>query len=192
MFSEKNAKAEKTAINSQLGRTILRFWKSRGPRSISARLAYLAANLKIRKFGVVKITWNLSRIPKTSNFEKKVPEGNASRRILPSMATNLSKSLYYGNTVFFEKWAASASKSSSGRGAVVLGNLQKSEKIDFWATPKKKISYNQKLQQQLPPRRVTCRNHCKIKIFQKIQRQFWKRNRCRGPRAPTIIYEQAD
>ena len=99
-FPKKSAKTEKTAINSQLGGPILHFWKSRGPGSISARLAYLAANLKIRKFGVVKITWKLSRIPKTSNFEKKVPEGNASRRILPSMATNLSKSLYYGNTVF--------------------------------------------------------------------------------------------
>ena len=84
--SEKNAKTEKTTINSQLGRPILRFWKSRGPGSISARLAYLAANLKIRKFGVVKITCILSRIPKTSNFEKKFPEGNASRRILPRMA----------------------------------------------------------------------------------------------------------
>ena len=99
-FSEKSAKTEKTAINSQLGRPILRFWKSRGPGSISARLAYLAANLKIRKLGVVKITWILSRIPKTSNFEKKITEGNASRRIPSRMATNLSKSLYYGNTFF--------------------------------------------------------------------------------------------
>ena len=99
-FFRKNAQTEKTAINSQLGGPILHFWKSRGPGSISARLAYLAANLKTRKLGVVKITWILSRIPKTSNFEKKIIEGNASRRILPSMATNLSKSLYYGNTVF--------------------------------------------------------------------------------------------
>ena len=99
-LSEKSAKTENMAINSQLGRPILRFWKSRGPGSISARLAYLAANLKIRKFGVVKITWKLSRIPKTSNFEKKVPEGNASRRIPSRMATNLSNCLYYGNTVF--------------------------------------------------------------------------------------------
>ena len=85
-FYEKSAKTERTAINSQLGRPILHFWKSRGPGSISARLAYLAANLKIRKLGVVKITWTLSRIPKTSNFEKKFTEGNASRRILLSMA----------------------------------------------------------------------------------------------------------
>ena len=99
-FSEKNAKTEKTAINSLLGRPILRFWESRGPGSISARLAYLAGNLKIRKLGVVKITWILSRIPKTSNFEKKIIEGNASRRIPSRMVTNLSKSLYYGNTVF--------------------------------------------------------------------------------------------
>ena len=73
-FRKKSAKAEKTAINRQLSRPILRFWKSRRPGSISARLAYLAANLKIRKFGVVKITWTLSRIPKTSNFEKKIPK----------------------------------------------------------------------------------------------------------------------
>ena len=74
VFSEKNAKTEKTSIFRQIGRPILRFWESRGPGSISARLAYLAANLKIRKFGVVKITWNLSRSPKTSNFEKKIPK----------------------------------------------------------------------------------------------------------------------
>ena len=73
-FSKKSAKTEKSAINRQLGRPILRFWKSRGPGSISARLAYLAARLKIRKFGVVKITWNLSQSPKTSNFEKKIPK----------------------------------------------------------------------------------------------------------------------
>ena len=97
---KKVRKPKKTTINSQLRRPILYFWKSRGPGSISARLAYLAANLMIRKFGRVKITWNLSRIPITSNFEKKIPEGNASRRILPSMATNLSNCLYYGNTVF--------------------------------------------------------------------------------------------
>ena len=99
-FLRKNAQTEKPAINSQLGGPILHFWESRGPGSISARLAYLAANLKTRKLGVVKITWILSRIPKTSNFEKKIIEGNASRRIPSRMATNLSKSLYYGNTVF--------------------------------------------------------------------------------------------
>ena len=99
-FTKKNAKTEKTAINSQLGKPIWDVWKSRGPGSISARLAYLAANLKIRKLGVVKITWTLSRIPKTSNFEKKITEGNASRRIPSRSATTLSKSLYYGNTVF--------------------------------------------------------------------------------------------
>ena len=74
VFSEKSAKTEKTTIFRQLGRPILRFWKSQGPGFISARLAYLAADLKIRKFGVVKIAWNLSRTPKTSNFEKKIPK----------------------------------------------------------------------------------------------------------------------
>ena len=92
-FAKKNAQTEKPAINSQLGGPILRFCKSRGPGSISARLAYLAANLKIRKFGVVKIACNISRTPKTSNFEKKIPEGNASRRIPSRMAPKLSKSL---------------------------------------------------------------------------------------------------
>ena len=35
-----------------------------------------------------------------ANFEKEFPEGNASRRIPSRTALNLSKSLYYGNTVF--------------------------------------------------------------------------------------------
>ena len=93
VFSEKNAKTEETSIFRQIGRPILRFWESRGPGSFSGRSAYLAADLKIRKFGVVKIAWNLSRTPKTSNFEKKNPEGNASRRIPSRMAPKLSKSL---------------------------------------------------------------------------------------------------
>ena len=74
VFSEKGAQTEKTTINRQLGRQILRFGESRGPGSISARSAYLAADLRIRRFGVVKIAWNLSRTPKTSNFEKKIPK----------------------------------------------------------------------------------------------------------------------
>jgi len=74
VFFRKNAKTEKTAIFRQIGRPILRFWESRGPGSISARSAYLAADLRIRKLGVVKNAWNLSRTPKTSNFEKKIPK----------------------------------------------------------------------------------------------------------------------
>ena len=74
VFFQKKCENRKTTIFRQLGRPILRFWESRGPGSISARSAYLAADLRIRKFGVVKIAWNLSRTPKTSNFEKKIPK----------------------------------------------------------------------------------------------------------------------
>ena len=58
---------------------------------------------------------------------KNKPSRNTELRRVPSrMANNLSKSLYYGNTAFFEKC-----KSSSGRGAVPIGGLQKDEKLKF-------------------------------------------------------------
>ena len=102
-FFKKRATSARIAINWQLGKPIFQILKSRGPGGVWARLAYLAARLKIRKFGVVKITWNLSWSPKTSNFEKIIPEGDASRRIPSRKVPNLSRSLYYGNALFSSK-----------------------------------------------------------------------------------------
>ena len=60
----------------------------------------------------------------------------------------MSKSLYYGDTAFCEKWPTSTSKSSSGRGAVLYGSNKKNENFKFLVTQKKILAiaagYNNK------------------------------------------------
>ena len=186
VFSEKSAKTEKTAINSQLGRPILRFWKSRGPGSISARLAYLAANLKIRKLGVVKITWTLSRIPKTSNFEKKIPKVTRRDGYPRDWCPKETKVHSTANATFW-KISGERAKRAAGPRRRSYRKFTKRQKIQIFGGSKKQTCRIKKLQQQTSPRRPTSRNHCKIKIFQKNQRQFWKNKSVRGTLAPTII-----
>ena len=78
------------------------------------------------------------------------------RRVPSRMSNNLSKSLYYGDAAFCEKWPTSTSKSSSGRGAVLYGINEKDENFKFSATPKEIPSRGRKLQQQLIRRGGAC------------------------------------
>ena len=136
VFSEKSVKTEKTAINRQLRRPILRLWKSRGPGSISARLAYLAARLKIRKFGVVKITWNLSRSPKTSNFEKKIPKVTHRDGYPRVLRPNCLKA-YNTATRFFRKMSDELVKKQFGPRRRTYRRFTKRRKIRFLSGAKK-------------------------------------------------------